>query len=171
MVQFRKKAVKAFYLALFISLGLSTNTFALDRGDKAPDFSLPGTHGMVKLSHETGSVIYLDFWASWCGPCHQSFPWMNQIQAKYKSKGLEVIAVNLDGKTEDARKFLSQMPAAFTVAFDSKGETPRLYGVKGMPTSFLIDRNGKIVFQHAGFRPADRDEIEKQIQAALGEKR
>jgi peroxiredoxin len=145
------------------------NSYALEKGDKAPDFSLPGQQGTVNLSHQAGKVIYLDFWASWCGPCHQSFPWMNQMQSKYRSKGLEVIAVSLDGKTEDARKFLAQMPPGFTVAFDSKGETPRLYGVKGMPTSFLIDRNGKVLYQHAGFRPADRDEIEKQIQTALGD--
>jgi peroxiredoxin len=89
------------------------------------------------------------------------------MQAKYKSKGFQIIAVNLDAKTDDAMKFLEQVPADFTVAFDSKGQTPRAYGVKGMPTSFLIDRSGKILLQHAGFRPDDREELEKQIQAAL----
>jgi thiol-disulfide isomerase/thioredoxin len=140
---------------------------AFEKGDNAADFTLPGKQGMVKLSDKTGSVIYLDFWASWCGPCRQSFPWMNRMQAKYKSKGFQIIAVNLDAKTDDAMKFLEQVPADFTVAFDSKGQTPRAYGVKGMPTSFLIDRSGKILLQHAGFRPDDREELEKQIQAAL----
>ena len=168
MVKYRN-ITKACVLALFVSLGLNVNSYALEKGDKAPDFSLPGQQGTVNLSHQAGKVIYLDFWASWCGPCHQSFPWMNQMQSKYRSKGLEVIAVSLDGKTEDARKFLAQVPPGFMVAFDSKGYTPRLYGVKGMPTSFLIDRNGKVLYQHAGFRPADREEIEKQIKTALGE--
>uniref|UniRef100_UPI000198F7C9 Putative Thiol:disulfide interchange protein DsbE n=1 Tax=Chlorobaculum tepidum (strain ATCC 49652 / DSM 12025 / NBRC 103806 / TLS) TaxID=194439 RepID=UPI000198F7C9 len=141
---------------------------SLDKGDKAPDFALPGKTGVVKLSDKTGSVVYLDFWASWCGPCRQSFPWMNQMQAKYKAKGFQVVAVNLDAKTGDAMKFLAQVPAEFTVAFDPKGQTPRLYGVKGMPTSFLIDRNGKVLLQHVGFRPADKEALEQQILAALG---
>ena len=92
---------------------------------------------------------------------------MNAMQEKYKSKGVKIIGVNLDGKTEDAKKFLAQNPALFTVAFDSKGETPKLYGVKGMPTSFLVGRDGKIISQHLGFKASDKDILEKQIQNAL----
>jgi peroxiredoxin len=167
MTQFKQKKVRAAFFALVVSSCLGTNAFALDKGDKAPDFSLPGKQGTVKLSDKTGSVIYLDFWASWCGPCRQSFSWMNQMQAKYKTKGFQVVGVNLDARTEDATRFLAQNPADFTIAFDSKGQTPKVFGVKGMPTSFLIDRSGKILLLHAGFRPADREELEKQIQAAL----
>jgi len=161
------KRTWAVFTTLIVFLAMSANAFALGNGDKAPDFSLPGKQGTVKLSDKAGAVIYLDFWASWCGPCRQSFPWMNQMQAKYKSKGFQVVAVNLDAKSDDAMKFLAQVPADFTVAFDSKGQTPKVYGVKGMPTSFLISRNGKILMQHAGFRPDDRQGLEKQIQAAL----
>jgi cytochrome c biogenesis protein CcmG/thiol:disulfide interchange protein DsbE len=170
MKRFTLNTCRATLFALMLSLGLSANAHAFEKGDKAADFSLPGKQGTVKLSDKAGSVVYLDFWASWCGPCRQSFPWMNEIQAKYKSKGFQVVAVNLDAKTDDAMKFLAQVPADFTVAFDSKGQMPRVYGVKGMPTSFLIDRNGKVLLQHAGFRPADKEELEKQIQAALGGK-
>jgi cytochrome c biogenesis protein CcmG/thiol:disulfide interchange protein DsbE len=167
MIPFKHKSVRRMLIALVLSCGLSANAYALVKGDKAADFSLPGKQGTVKLSDKTGSVIYLDFWASWCGPCRQSFPWMNQMQAKYKSKGFQVIAVNLDAKTDDAMKFLAQVPADFTVAFDSKAQTPRVYGVKGMPTSFLIDRSGKILMVHLGFRPDEKEALEKQIQAAL----
>ena len=170
MTKFRKKAVNAFFYALLTSFALSSNAFALSKGEKAPDFSLPGAQGTVSLSSSAGSVTYVDFWASWCGPCKQSFAWMNQMQDKYRSKGFKLIGVNVDAKSEDAKKFLSQTPAHFTIAFDSKGETPKNYGVKGMPTSFLIDKNGRVLLQHAGFREADREELEKQIQAALGEK-
>ncbi|MCE1273905.1 MAG: TlpA family protein disulfide reductase [Chlorobiales bacterium] len=170
MRSMKLKRTWAVFTTLILFLAMSANAFALGNGDKAPDFSLPGKQGMVKLSDKAGSVIYLDFWASWCGPCRQSFPWMNQMQAKYKTKGLQVVTVNLDARTDDAMKFLAQNPADFTVAFDSKGQTPKVYGVKGMPTSFLISRNGKILMQHAGFRPDDRQELEKQIQAALDAK-
>jgi len=93
------------------------------------------------------------------------------MQEKYRAQGLQIIGVNLDAKNEDAKKFLSQIPASFSVAFDSKGLTPRAYGVKGMPTSFLIGRDGKIISQHSGFKEADRESLEKQIKAALEAKK
>jgi peroxiredoxin len=168
MKTFTLKKVKVGFIALVLSLGMSPNAHALNMGDKAADFSLPGKQGQVKLSDTAGSVVYLDFWASWCGPCRQSFPWMNQMQAKYSAKGFKVVAVNLDARNDDAMKFLAQNPANFTVAFDSKGQTPKAFGVKGMPTSFLIDKSGKILSVHLGFKPADKEEMEKQIQNALG---
>lgn len=135
--------------------------------NQAPDFDLPGKQVNVKLSNSQGKLVYLDFWASWCGPCRQSFPWMNTIQEKYRSQGFEVIAVNLDAQHEDAQKFLATTPAKFTVAFDSQGQTPRQYGVKGMPTSYLIGRDGKIIARHTGFSAADRDKLEQKIQTSL----
>ena len=119
-------------------LPLGNCAYAQEGNNIASDFDLPGKQSNVKLSDSKGKLVYLDFWASWCGPCKQSFPWMNALQEKYKSKGLEVIAVNLDANNEDAQKFLATTPAKFTVAFDSKGRTPLQYGVKGMPTSYLI---------------------------------
>jgi thiol-disulfide isomerase/thioredoxin len=154
-------------LVFFICMSFSGNIYALETASKAPDFELPGMQGTVKLSTTAGSVVYVDFWASWCGPCRQSFSWMNAMQEKYKGQGLQIIGVNLDAKNEDAKKFLAQIPAKFTVAFDSKGLTPKVYGVKGMPTSFLIGRDGRIVFQHLGFKESDRESLEKQIKAAL----
>lgn len=160
-----------FLFALFFCLHASGNVYALEAGSNAPDFELPGKQGTVKLSSRAGSIVYVDFWASWCGPCRQSFTWMNSMQDKYKSRGLEIIGINLDAENEDARKFLAQTPAKFTIAFDSKGVAPRLYGVKGMPTSYLIGRDGKVLFRHTGFKAADREKLEKQIQAALEAKK
>ncbi|NTU68984.1 MAG: TlpA family protein disulfide reductase [Chlorobiaceae bacterium] len=162
----RKNCLRPFLAFLFF-LGSSGSAYALDKGSKAPDFELPGSNGQVRLSDATGSVVYLDFWASWCGPCRQSFSWMNQMQEKYRSKGLRIIAVNLDAKSEEARKFLALNPGKFTVAFDSKGTTPGQYGVKGMPTSFLVGKNGTILLQHQGFREKDRVTLESEIQKAL----
>lgn len=135
---------------------------------EAPPFSLPDGMGkQITLAQQQGKVVYLDFWASWCGPCRQSFPWMNEMLGKYQSQGLEIIAVNLDSKREDADKFLAKIPAEFTVLYESSGATPTAYGVKGMPTSFLIDGNGQILSQHAGFNSAHEDELESAIQHAL----
>ena len=167
MEELKRKKLKGFLLSMIFCISFTGNLYALEPGSKAPDFELPGAQGTVRLSSTAGSVVYVDFWASWCGPCQQSFPWMNAMQEKYRSKGVKIIGVNLDGKTEDAKKFLAQNPALFTVAFDSKGETPKHYGVKGMPTSFLVGRDGKIISQHLGFKASDRDGLEKQIQTAL----
>lgn len=141
---------------------------ALDKGVPAPQFTLPGADGEVKLASLQGKVVYVDFWASWCGPCRQSFPWMNEMQAKYGARGLQIVGVNVDATSDEARKFLATTPAKFTIAFDPKGATPRQYGIKGMPSSVLVGADGKVIAEHTGFRDSDRAALEAQIVAALG---
>ncbi len=141
---------------------------ALEKGAPAPQFDLPGLDGAIKLATLQGKVVYVDFWASWCGPCRQSFPWMNEMQARYGGKGLQIVGVNVDAKSDDARQFLTTTPARFAIAFDPQGATPRNYGIKGMPSSVLIGPDGKVLLEHSGFREADRAELESKIQSALG---
>ncbi|MEY4883901.1 MAG: hypothetical protein RIS34_1755 [Pseudomonadota bacterium] len=146
---------------------LSPSVLAADMGHVAPDFDLPGPQSAVKLSDYKGKVVYLDFWASWCGPCKQSFPWMNDMQSRYSSKGLNLVAVNVDQKPEDAKAFLNDNAAKFVVAFDPAGKTPRAYAIKGMPTSVLIGADGKILMVHSGFKEEQRGELERAIKTAL----
>ena len=141
---------------------------ALDKGAPAPQFDLPGLDGAVKLAKLQGKVVYVDFWASWCGPCRQSFPWMNEMQAKYGARGLQIVGVNVDANSADARQFLTTTPARFAIGFDPQGATPRSYGIKGMPSSVLIGPDGRVLLEHSGFREADRAELESKIQNALG---
>ncbi len=154
---------------LFASATLPAH--ALQAGDTAPALSLPGKDGhTINLADYKGHVVYLDFWASWCGPCKQSFPWMNDMQARYGVLGLKVVAVNLDAKPEDAQRFLAQFPdALLTVAFDSHGVAPAQYQVMGMPTSFLIAADGRVLMIHKSFKESDREDLQQRIVAALDE--
>jgi cytochrome c biogenesis protein CcmG/thiol:disulfide interchange protein DsbE len=152
---------------LALALGAASAP-ALDRGAPAPQFELAGKDGAVQLAQFRGKLVYVDFWASWCGPCRQSFPWMNEMQARYGARGLQVVGVNLDAKAADAHLFLAENPAQFAIAFDPAGATPRAYGIKGMPSSVLVGPDGKVLFEHAGFKAADRAALENRIQQALG---
>ena len=154
-------------LVALILTASNTHALALDVGGTAPDFSLAGATKTVKMAEFKGRVVYLDFWASWCGPCKQSFPFMNAMQSKYGAHGLDVIAINVDSKASDATAFLTKVPATFTVAFDPQGSTPKLYKVAAMPSSYLISRDGKVLKIHKGFKQDDVAEIEKSIAQAL----
>ncbi|MFM2275184.1 MAG: hypothetical protein RL211_1056 [Pseudomonadota bacterium] len=154
-------------VSLILSALFAVSIHAAEVGQAAPDFDLPGAQGAVKLSDYKGKVVYLDFWASWCGPCKQSFPWMNDMQTRYGGKGLNLVAVNVDQKSEDARAFLKDNVAKFTVAFDQAGKTPKAYAIKGMPTSVLIGADGKVLMVHSGFKDEQRGELEKQLKLAL----
>jgi thiol-disulfide isomerase/thioredoxin len=124
----------------------------------------------LDLSALKGRVVYLDFWASWCGPCRQSFPWMEILKDTYGPQGLEIVAVNLDGDRADAEKFLRQFHPTFDLRFDPKGDLAELYKVRGMPSSVLIDRHGVTRFTHVGFRPVDARVYEAQVRELLAEK-
>lgn len=146
---------------------LSLPSLAVENGQAAPEFNLPGRANPVKLSDFKGKTVYLDFWASWCGPCRQSFPWMNDMQSRYGDKGLQIVGVNVDQNSNDAKAFLKGNPASFEVAFDAEGKTPASYGIMGMPTSILIGPDGKVLLTHSGFRSEEREELERLIKASL----
>jgi len=133
----------------------------------APAFTLPGLQGEVTLESLRGKAVLVDFWASWCGPCRQSFPWMNGLQKRYGDKGLAIVAVNLDKDRELASHFLAEVPAAFTVAFDPSGKTAESYRVKALPTTFLVSPDGKLLLTHTGFDAKHASEFEAQIAEAL----
>jgi len=124
----------------------------------------------LDLAALRGHVVYLDFWASWCGPCRQSFPWMQTLKNTYEDQGLTIVAVNLDADRVDAEKFLKQFKPSFDVHFDPEGKLAELYKVKTMPSSVLIDRHGVTRFTHMGFRPVDGAEYETQVRELLAEK-
>ncbi|HEX5789142.1 MAG TPA: TlpA disulfide reductase family protein [Woeseiaceae bacterium] len=120
------------------------------------------------LSPHSGKVVLVDFWASWCAPCRSSFPWMNDMQTKYADDGLVIVAVNVDNDREAALKFLDEHPPEFEVHYDADRVLARRFEVVAMPSSFLLDRDGRIVDRHLGFKVLQQDEYEAAIRAALG---
>ncbi|GAB2997769.1 hypothetical protein GCM10027050_15110 [Psychrosphaera aestuarii] len=121
------------------------------------------------LRENKGKVIYLDFWASWCVPCRKSFPWMNKVQADYANQSFTVISVNVDKDFDLAQRFLAEMPASFPVIYDPNGELASKYKLQGMPSSFLINRDGKFVRAHKGFFSKKIATYETEIEQLLGD--
>ena len=158
-------------MALILGLTALTAAPVLAKSTKpapvAPAFTLPGLKGDVTLESFRGKAVLVDFWASWCGPCRQSFPWMNDLQKRYGDKGLAIVAVNLDKDREFASNFLAEVPATFTVAFDPAGKTAESYRVKAMPTTFLVSPDGRVLVTHTGFDAKRASEFEAQIAEAL----
>jgi thiol-disulfide isomerase/thioredoxin len=120
----------------------------------------------LDLTQHRGKVVLVDFWASWCEPCRHSFPWLNEMQAKYGDR-LVIIGVNVDRERADAKRFLSQVPAQFQLIYDPAGELATQYEVMGMPSSYVFDTSGKLVDKHIGFRKALRVQREAQLRQLL----
>lgn len=131
------------------------------------EISFTTDNGIIKGDSLKGQLVYVDFWASWCKPCLKSFPWMNKMQEQHKDKGFKIIAVNVDKDRSLIGKFLDKAPADFTIAYDEDAELAEIFYVKGMPTSYIFDRNGKLVATHLGFREKKIPEYEAEIQSLL----
>ncbi len=124
----------------------------------------------LNLEAYKGKVVYIDFWASWCGPCRESFPWMKQIQQQYKKDGLVIIAINVDQDKKLADSFVNEFKPDFSVFFDQDGKLAEDFKVASMPSSFVIDRQGKPRFKHNGFHSNKENEYETELQSLLSAK-
>lgn len=155
---------------LALLLLLAAPAAALEAGDRAPSFtahSLKGA-GKLSLSAYRGKVVYLDFWASWCGPCVVSLPLIDELRKEFPAADFQVLAVNVDTDLEKARKFLERRPVGYPSAVDPNGRLPERFGITTMPTSFVIDRQGVIRHVHSGFERGDIASLRKQIVKLVG---
>jgi cytochrome c biogenesis protein CcmG/thiol:disulfide interchange protein DsbE len=148
-------------IALLSSISASTST---------PNVEVYTAEGVaVKLADYKGRIVLIDFWASWCPPCKTSFPALDALYRQYRDSGVEVLTVNLDERRHDAETFLGAHPHHLTVLYDPKGVSPQAFGVKGMPSSFLIDRAGNIRFTHMGYSGDVDGRYRQEITKLLAE--
>jgi cytochrome c biogenesis protein CcmG/thiol:disulfide interchange protein DsbE len=134
-------------------------------GGSPTDAAAPDSPTTLDLSTWRGRVVLLDFWASWCAPCQQSFPWMARMREAYGERGLVVVAVDLDEDPEAAASFLKrvEVEGKFVLVKDPEGSVAKAYGLTVMPTSLLYDRDGRPVYRHEGFHPERTAEYERRI--------
>jgi thiol-disulfide isomerase/thioredoxin len=143
---------------------------ALKTGDVLPEVGADGLEGKLPETLK-GRVVLLDFWASWCAPCKQSFPVMEKLYKENSGQGLVIIAVSVDEKSADMEKFLKRNAVTFCVVRDAQHKLVKETDVSTMPTSFLIDRAGKVRFAHKGFQgAATAKQYQEEIQQLLNEK-
>jgi thiol-disulfide isomerase/thioredoxin len=136
----------------------------------APDIQLRTARGTtVRLSDFKGKVALVDFWASWCRPCVRSFPAIDGLYRKFRGRGLEVLAVNMDQRRRDADAFLSKVPHAVRIFFDVDGHALEAFALGGVPSLVLIDRLGNVRFVHAGYSDKIGDEVRPEIELLLSE--
>ena len=163
----KNQAIFLFFLLLVLTLRIN----ASESGGFAPNFSLPD---LVKddtthtLEEKKDLLVYVDFWASWCAPCRLSMPALEKLYREFSVDGFYVLAINVDAIKEDAIDFLKDFPVSYSVLADPEGRVSQLYNVMGMPSGYLINRKGKIVHSHIGFRRGDEEVLREMIRNELG---
>ncbi len=157
---------KATCSALFFMLLLLSKTASSDY-PIAPEFTLPTQDTPIQLSKLQGKLVYVDFWASWCRPCKTSFPWMISMKEKFKDMPFEIVAINLDKDKTLADEFIKSQAINFPIAFNPDANVAEEYGVEGMPSSYLVDSQGRLRIRYTGFWNKSKDEKEHMIKTLL----
>ena len=154
-------------MALVLTAGTA---FAGDAGGPAPAFTLTTPEGQPgALSQYKGQVVMVNFWATWCGPCQQEMPLLDQMYKKYKPAGFTLIGVNVDKDAPPVKELLARKPVSFPVLLDPANQVSKAYHVDEMPSSVIIDRKGEIRYIHRGYRPGDENEYQDRIRQLIRE--
>lgn len=138
--------------------------------EPAPDFTLKSKeNGNIRLSEQRGNIVMVNFWASWCGPCREELPKMEELYQEYQDMGFEILAVNVDDEESKADVLLNDIEVTFPVLYDTAGNVSQLYDVNAMPTTVIIDRDGNQRLLHLGYRAGDEKKYEKAIKLLMRE--
>ncbi len=136
----------------------------------APNFTLKALDGKnLKLSEMRGNVVLINFWASWCGPCREEMPLLNELHSKYEPLGFTVLGVNVEEQENSARGFLKNFPVDFPILLDNRNQVSKLYDVVAMPTSVVVDRDGNMRYLHRGYKSGDEKKYRQVVKQLIRE--
>ncbi len=160
-----------------LTLGLLASAFAATalassglEGQAAPDFALKSSTGEnLRLSEFRGDVVMINFWATWCGPCRQEMPLLDELYNRYQRVGFNLLGVNIDDDSRKAMQMIEELGVDFPVLFDSQKEVSKLYNVEAMPVTVLVDREGEVRYVHHGYKPGYEDKYLDQVRSLLRE--
>lgn len=160
-----------YVLLLALMLAAAAHAAEPRVGAPAPDFTLENrSGGTVSLSDLRGEVVLLNFWATWCPPCRQEMPLLDQIYSRYEALGFTLLGVNVEQDSRLADRFLADVPVTFPILLDPNEQVSKLYRVPAMPTTVIIDRQGTVRYIHYGFRPGDEETVHNEVRRLLRER-
>lgn len=151
---------------LFSGLALASGELS----GPAPDFTLKSRDGKnIRLSDLRGQVVMLNFWASWCGPCRQEMPILDDLYKRYGKAGFTLLGVNVEQDSSLGEKYLKDTPVNFPILWDPTSKVSQLYNVDAMPSTVMIDRDGNMRYLHRGYKPGYEKDYKKQIKELIRE--
>ena len=157
-------------LLAVLTLTVSSSAFSTVVEGKAPDFTLKSMQGgNLKLSEHRGEVVMINFWASWCAPCREEMPILNDLYLRYRDMGFTLLGVNVEEDSGGAKKMMSELKVVFPVLFDTSNEVSKMYKVEAMPSTILVDRDGNMRYLHRGYLPGYEEDYERQVRELMRE--
>ena len=162
-----KNSIIALVFSVFAASSLASSGM---EGQPAPDFALKSSTGEnLRLSEYRGDVVMINFWATWCGPCRQEMPLLDELYSRYQRVGFSLLGVNIDDDSRRAMQMIEELGVNFPVLFDARKEVSKLYEVEAMPVTVIVDREGKVRYIHHGYKPGYEDKYLDQIRSLLRE--
>ena len=163
--------IKSLVIGLVFSVLAATSLASSDlAGRPAPDFALKSSSGEnLRLSEYRGDVVMINFWATWCGPCRQEMPLLDELYSRYQRVGFNLLGVNIDDDSGRAMAMINELGVSFPVLFDSRKEVSKMYNVDAMPVTVIVDREGNVRHIHQGYKPGYEQKYLDEVRALLRE--
>jgi peroxiredoxin len=162
-----RNTLVALVFGMFAASSLASSSL---EGQVAPDFALKSSTGdNMRLSEYRGDVVMINFWATWCGPCRQEMPLLDELYNRYNRVGFNLLGVNIDDDSRRAMQMVEELGVNFPVLFDARKEVSKLYEVEAMPVTVIVDRSGTVRYVHHGYKPGYEEKYLDQIRSLLRE--
>ncbi len=162
-----KNAIVALVFSVFAATSLASSQL---EGQTAPGFALKSSTGEnMRLSEYRGDVVMINFWATWCGPCRQEMPLLDELYQRYSRVGFNLLGVNIDDDSRRAMQMIEELGVDFPVLFDATKRVSEMYDVDAMPVTVIVDREGTVRYVHQGYKPGYEDKYLTEIRTLLRE--